>query len=61
MGELDAQEAVVGLMARSLWLGHWPGVYVWGRQAMGALEPLGFYGWSTWVGRWRGCGGEVIR
>jgi Methyltransferase domain len=19
-----------------------------------ALEPLGFYGWSTWVGRWRG-------
>ena len=20
----------------------------------GALEPLGFYGWSTWVGRWRG-------
>ena len=29
--------------------------------AAGALEPLGFYGWSTWVGRWRGCGGEVIR
>jgi predicted O-methyltransferase YrrM len=24
--------------------------------AAGALEPLGFYGWSTWVGRWRaGC------
>ena len=22
--------------------------------ASGALEPLGFYGWSTWVGRWRG-------
>jgi L-amino acid N-acyltransferase YncA/cephalosporin hydroxylase len=22
--------------------------------ATGALEPLGFYGWSTWVGRWRG-------
>jgi len=21
----------------------------------GLLEPLGFYGWSTWVGRWRGC------
>ena len=21
--------------------------------AAGALEPLGFYGWSTWVGRWR--------
>jgi len=21
---------------------------------MGSLEPLGFYGWSTWVGRWRG-------
>ena len=22
--------------------------------AAGALEPLGFYGWSTWVGRWSG-------
>jgi len=22
--------------------------------AAGRLEPLGFYGWSTWVGRWRG-------
>ena len=22
--------------------------------ASGALESLGFYGWSTWVGRWRG-------
>jgi phosphinothricin acetyltransferase len=22
--------------------------------AEGLLEPLGFYGWSTWVGRWRG-------
>ena len=22
--------------------------------AEGSLEPLGFYGWSTWVGRWRG-------
>ena len=22
--------------------------------AAGALEPLGFYGWSTWVGTWRG-------
>jgi L-amino acid N-acyltransferase YncA/predicted O-methyltransferase YrrM len=21
--------------------------------AAGCLEPLGFYGWSTWVGRWR--------
>jgi len=21
--------------------------------ALGSLEPLGFYGWSTWVGRWR--------
>lgn len=21
----------------------------------GLLEPLGFYGWSTWVGRWRGA------
>jgi hypothetical protein len=20
----------------------------------GWLEPLGFYGWSTWIGRWRG-------
>ena len=24
--------------------------------AAGYLEPLGFYGWSTWVGRWRGRG-----
>ncbi len=23
--------------------------------AAGALKPLGFYGWSTWVGRWRGA------
>ena len=23
--------------------------------AAGYLEPLGFYGWSTWVGRWRGA------
>lgn len=23
--------------------------------AEGYLEPLGFYGWSTWVGRWRGA------
>jgi predicted O-methyltransferase YrrM len=22
--------------------------------AAGYLDPLGFYGWSTWVGRWRG-------
>jgi len=22
--------------------------------AAGWLQPLGFYGWSTWVGRWRG-------
>ncbi len=22
--------------------------------AEGLLQPLGFYGWSTWVGRWRG-------
>jgi L-amino acid N-acyltransferase YncA/predicted O-methyltransferase YrrM len=22
--------------------------------AAGVLEPLGYYGWSTWVGRWRG-------
>jgi phosphinothricin acetyltransferase len=27
----------------------------------GSLEPLGFYGWSTWVGRWRSGGAEVIR
>jgi predicted O-methyltransferase YrrM len=25
-----------------------------GLVAEGLLEPLGFYGWSTWVGRWRG-------
>ena len=24
----------------------------------GYLEPLGFYGWSTWVGRWRGHQGR---
>ena len=24
--------------------------------AEGFLEPLGFYGWSTWIGRW--CGGD---
>jgi phosphinothricin acetyltransferase len=24
-------------------------------SATGLLEPLGFYGWSTWVGRWRGA------
>ncbi len=29
--------------------------------AEGLLEPLGFYGWSTWVGRWRGRPAEVIR
>jgi L-amino acid N-acyltransferase YncA len=23
--------------------------------AAGFLEPLGFYGWSTWIGRWRGA------
>ncbi|PYL07532.1 MAG: hypothetical protein DME33_10270 [Verrucomicrobia bacterium] len=27
--------------------------------AAGALDPLGFYGWSTWVGRWRGRSAEV--
>jgi predicted O-methyltransferase YrrM len=26
----------------------------------GLLEPLGFYGWSTWVGRWRGDDGDVV-
>jgi predicted O-methyltransferase YrrM len=25
-----------------------------GLVAEGLLEPLGFYGWSTWIGRWRG-------
>jgi cephalosporin hydroxylase len=30
--------------------------------AAGCLEPLGFYGWSTWVGRWRrGRATEVVR
>ena len=24
----------------------------------GLLEPLGFYGWSTWVGRWCGNAAE---
>lgn len=28
--------------------------------AAGDLEPLGFYGWSTWVGRWRGHRANVI-
>jgi len=28
--------------------------------AAGLLEPLGFYGWSTWVGRWRSQVAEVI-
>jgi predicted O-methyltransferase YrrM len=23
----------------------------------GLLEPFGFYGWSTWIGRWRGSAG----
>lgn len=27
--------------------------------AAGLLEPLGFYGWSTWVGRWRGSGQKL--
>ena len=27
--------------------------------AAGWLEPLGFYGWSTWVGRWRGAAAEI--
>src|SRR6266478_498887 len=26
----------------------------------GWLEPLGFYGWSTWVGRWRTAGNRQI-
>ena len=28
--------------------------------AAGLLEPLDFYGWSTWVGRWRSQVAEVI-
>jgi|GEM_PF-306402 len=28
--------------------------------AEGLLEPLGFYGWSTWVGRWRGGHGTLV-
>jgi predicted O-methyltransferase YrrM len=27
--------------------------------AEGLLKPLGFYGWSTWVGRWRGGAARV--
>ena len=27
----------------------------------GYLEPLGFYGWSTWVGRWRGPRAKLFR
>lgn len=23
--------------------------------ATGRLEPMGFYGWGTWIGRWLGC------
>src|SRR5438128_4248848 len=29
--------------------------------AAGCLAPLGFYGWSTWVGRWRRRAASVIR
>jgi predicted O-methyltransferase YrrM len=28
--------------------------------AEGLLDPVGFYGWSTWVGRWRGGAARVI-
>jgi predicted O-methyltransferase YrrM len=28
--------------------------------AEGLLDPLGFYGWSTWVGRWRGNAAGAI-
>ena len=31
----------------------------WSRA--GLLEPLGFYGWSTWVGRWRAPSDCVAR
>ena len=30
-----------------------------GLVAEGLMDPLGFYGWSTWVGRWRGDHGVV--
>lgn len=40
VGELDTQEAVVGLMARHQALGSLPDVFVWGSQRMGALEPV---------------------
>jgi hypothetical protein len=26
----------------------------------GLLEPLGFYGWSTWVGRWSGRNAQSV-
>lgn len=29
-------------------------------MAAGCLEPLGFYGWSTWVGKWRRCAPDVV-
>jgi hypothetical protein len=28
--------------------------------AEGLVEPLGYYGWSTWVGRWRGGPTSVV-
>jgi hypothetical protein len=27
----------------------------------GSLKPFGFYGWSTWVGRWRGGAGLPLK
>ena len=30
-------------------------------MAAGCLEPVGFYGRSTWVGKWRRHAAEVIR
>ena len=28
--------------------------------AAGCLEPLWFYAWSTWVGKWRRCAPDVV-
>jgi hypothetical protein len=41
LGDLDTRESVVGLMARQLWLGSWPELFVWGSSNLGALEPVG--------------------
>ncbi len=41
LGELNTEESVVGLMARALWRGSLPELWVWGQPGMAALEPLG--------------------